>query len=147
MVFLMHGQCVVTQPKPWCSCCMVSVCCDTAQAMVFLLHGQCVVTQPKPWCFCCMALMCSDSLIKLSRLVMERRFYCLPKKPHLITTESTIIICLPNWRKKSHDEEAEVSDVITVCSFITGHDRLLCQRYNYCLFLHHSTRSTSLSTL
>ena len=31
---------------------LVSVCCDTAQALVFLCLCQYVVTQPKPWCSC-----------------------------------------------------------------------------------------------
>ena len=31
---------------------LVSVCCDTAQALVFLLVSVYVVTQPKPCCSC-----------------------------------------------------------------------------------------------
>ena len=40
---------------------LVSVCCDTAQALVFLLVSvcQCVVTLPKSWCSClCQCCWC-----------------------------------------------------------------------------------------
>ena len=50
MEFLLVSVCVVTQPKPWCSC--WSQCVVTQPKPWYSCWCQCVVTQLKPWCSC-----------------------------------------------------------------------------------------------